>query len=389
VGQGPGRALNCSKSWKYFSKTIKATFTKNTNELFRILCDQIVPDPIFVETDFSKELKVKSELLTNFYKRPATIDAAVLLPKEYLTEPSKKFPVLFLVFGFGGDYHKFSGVKDLKFGLLDSTACIRVFLDGNCPLGHSVYANSENNGLWGDALVEEFIPALEKQYRCNGVRLLTGHSSGGWAVLWLQTRYPKVFAGCWSSSPDPIDFRNFVNVNLYADKNMFYDESGELRPGATVGGRFPWIYTKDMYMTEDVISLGEQMHSFEAVFGKKGKDGKPERLCNPYTGEIDSLTISHWMDYDISLYLRTQWNKIKQYLDGKVRISVGEQDNFFLNFPVHLLDEEMKKLDSKFVFAYYPGDHLIVYSTEYRNAGVQFLEQKYKEWLEKTMETNK
>jgi len=28
-------------------------------------------------------------------------------------------------------------------------------------LGHSVYANSDNNGPWGDALIKEFIPALE------------------------------------------------------------------------------------------------------------------------------------------------------------------------------------------------------------------------------------
>jgi predicted alpha/beta superfamily hydrolase len=35
----------------------------------------------------------------------------------------------------------------------------------------------------GDALVKEFIPELEKQYRCDGARFVRGHSSGGWAAL--------------------------------------------------------------------------------------------------------------------------------------------------------------------------------------------------------------
>jgi len=56
---------------------------------------------------------------------------------------------------------------------------------------------------------------------------------------------------------------------------------------------------------EHVIYRGEQMHSFDAVFSKKGKDGEPERICNSETGEIDSNVFQHWKNYDISLYLRT------------------------------------------------------------------------------------
>jgi hypothetical protein len=82
--------------------------------------------------------------------------------------------------------------------------------------------------------------------------------------------------------------------------------------------------------------------------------------------------------------LKSEWNRIKQDLDDKVRISVGEQDNWRLNLPVHLLEEEMKKLGSRFQFAYYPGDHFTVFSSKYREDGIQFLEQKYKEWLEKS-----
>ena len=47
-------------------------------------------------------------------------------------------------------------------------------------------------------------------------RFLQGHSSGGWATLWLQTRYPKIFGGTWSTSPDSSDFHDFTGPDLYA-----------------------------------------------------------------------------------------------------------------------------------------------------------------------------
>jgi len=376
-----GRSIAASPG-NIYSQPVKVTFTKDIHKIFEINCDQIINEKAFKETEFVKELKVTSSLISDFNNKPVTINAAVVLPAEYLKQSDRRFPVCFVIFGFGGDYHSNSGVNISEIPPFDTTAIIRVLLDGNCPLGHSVYANSENNGPWGDALIKEFIPALEKQYRCNGARFITGHSSGGWSTLWLQTHYPTVFAGCWASSPDPIDFRSFLNINLYADKNIFCDKDEELRPYATLAGRFPWLYLKDVYQMENVISRGEQMRSFEAVFGMKTEYGNTERLCDPNTGEIDTLTITHWKDYDLSLYLRTNWDSLKKYLDGKIRISVGNNDNWFLNHPIKLLEGEMKELGADIQFTYYPGDHFTVFTGEYRNDGYRFLEQKYKEWLD-------
>jgi hypothetical protein len=74
---------------------------------------------------------------------------------------------------------------------------------------------------------------------------------------------------------------------------------------------------------------------------------------------------------------------VKPDLDGKLRVSVGKQDNFLLNYAVTLLETEMKKLNSTFQFAYYPGDHFTVSTPEYVKDGNHFLKQKYTEWLAK------
>ncbi len=374
-----GRSISASPGNMY-SNSVTITFTKNTKQSFEIVCESVIKEQPFVETQYIKEIKAPSELLTDFYKRPTSVNAAVLLPKEYYEQPQRKFPVLYWVSGYGGDYHAFSGKNDQS-APIDTTPCIRVFLDGNCPLGHSVYANSDNNGPWGDALTRELIPLVEKKYRTNTARFLNGHSSGGWTVLWLQTHYPKIFTACWSSSPDPVDFRSFQEVDLYKDKNIFYAKDSSLRMAGTIAGRYPWISMKNMYAMEHVIWRGEQMHSFNAVFSVKNSDGTPRSLCNDVTGDIDPVTVDHWKNYDISLYLRTNWQQLKPDLEGKIRVSVGNQDNFLLNYAVHLLDDEMKKVDAGFVFAYYPGDHFTVSTPEYRISGYRFLEEKYNELM--------
>jgi enterochelin esterase-like enzyme len=287
-----GRAVAESPG-NIYSKATRVKFTKDLKKVFSIQCTEVVPEQSFKDTKFMKELKVQSALLSSFHHKPYSLGAAVLLPKTYYDQPQRKYPVLFHVFGYGGDYHFRSGDTTSR-GVLDSVEAIIVYLDGNCRLGHSVYANSDNNGPWGDALVKEFIPELEKQYRCDGARLLRGHSSGGWTVLWLQTHYPSVFTACWSSSPDPVDFRDFQKINLYEGDNLFYAKDSSLRMVATVAGRFPWASMKQDCQMEYVISRGEQMHSFDAVFSGKDADGNPEKICDPFTGEVNKKVFEHW-----------------------------------------------------------------------------------------------
>jgi hypothetical protein len=363
-----------------YSRAVKVKLTKDFNKIFTIQCDQVIPEKVFNESKFVKEFKVQSALLSAFHQTPFVLGGAVVLPPSYYEQPQRQYPVVFIVSGYGGDYHRRSGDTAARGTLSDSLETINVFLDGAHSLGHSVYANSENNGPWGDALVKEFIPELEKRFRCDGARLLHGHSSGGWTALWLQTHYPSFFTACWASSPDPVDFRSFLKVNLYAGDNMFYEKDSSLRLVATIAGQYPWATWKQAYQMENVISRGEQFHSFDAVFSAKGADGNPERICDPMTGEVNKQVFEHWKNYDISLYLRTNWDKLQKDLYGKIRISTGNQDNFSLNSAVRLLDSEMKNLNTGFVFAYYPGDHFTVFTYDYRNAGNYYLIGKYLQW---------
>lgn len=352
IGTSPGNL---------YSKAVQVAFTGDTAQVTKLVCDQLVPQSVFVNSTYVKEFKAPSKLLSKFSHSSMTVDAAVILPAQYFKETKRKFPTVFMISGYGGDYHHYSKENGdtIPAVPMDTTACIKVYLDGNCRLGHCVYANSDNMGPWADALTGEFIPLLEKMYRCNGAFLAKGHSSGGWASLWLQIHYPKLFAGINASAPDPVDFRSCVKSNKYAEEPI----------------------TNYRYDYEEVIYRGEQGISFDAVYGPRDKNGQVRRLYDYTTGKMRPDVLEHWKQYDVSLYLRKNWERLKDDLRDKIRISVGNEDTYSLNQPIHLLEDEMKKINATITFAYYPGDHFTVSTAAYRHDQDKWLEEKYQEWI--------
>lgn len=365
-----------------FSKAIKVIFDKDFNKVIEIVCLEIVEEISFVETDRLKELKLKSALLTEFHDKETFISGAVQLPEGY-SESDKSYPVIFSVFGFGANYKRHAGKSKYSFDYIKSEPVIVVYLDGNCPEGHSVYANSDINGPWGDALVEEFIPELSKRYRTNGAKFLYGHSSGGWTTLWLQINYPETFSGCWSSAPDQVDFRNWQGTNIYEDANKYYDDKGRPKYDMLLAGRFPIGSAKDFYSIEEVEYRGGQIHSFDAVFSSRDKNGEIIRLVNPQDGSINNdAALELFRRYDISYLLRNNWSKYESLIAGKIRISVGTSDNFSLNGAVELLESEMTSLGADMDFEYFPGDHFTIFTDEYVKKGRVFLDECYQSWLD-------
>src|SRR6185437_4096378 len=88
----------------------------------------------------------------------------------------------------------------------------------------SYAVNSANLGPYGDAIMQELIPAVEQRFRGIGqgwARFTYGCSTGGWEALADQIFYPDEFNGAWGASPDPVDFRAFQIVNIYQDANAF------------------------------------------------------------------------------------------------------------------------------------------------------------------------
>ncbi len=332
--------------------------------------DRLVPETPLPQSKWSRPLLVRSERLSRFHGREVFVQGMVLLPASYFDQPRRRYPVIFTIPGFGGTLREGYRREPIPESHPQGVEFLRVTLDPTCPLGHHVFADSANNGPWGTALVEDFLPALDAEFRtipAPHARLLTGHSSGGWSSLWLQTTCPEVFGGVWSTAPDPVDFRDFQQINLYRPgENMFVDPQGERRPLARAGGRVRLWYD-DFCRMEDVLGPGGQLHSFEAVFSPRGDDGRPRRLWDRETGRIDADVAAAWTAYDIRLWLTDHWSEWAPSLAGKLHVFMGTEDTFYLEGSTRLLAAALRELGSDAVVELHEGkDHASLLTRELR-----------------------
>lgn len=337
-----------------FSKAQKIDIDPTKPATIPFILDQVLPEKTFTEKPRVKLFEMESPLLTKFHGKPTKLRAGVVLPKSFADNPEKTFPVIYEIPGFGGTHHLAAAMESRETGGVEM---IQVMLDPACRRGHHVFADSANNGPVGQALTEEFIPALEKKFRGSGKRFVTGHSSGGWSSLWLQITYPEIFDGVWSTAPDAVDFRDFQLVNLYEkDMNLFTDAKGELRPLARKDGKTAFTYKRFSDM-EAVFGRGGQLYSFEAVFSPRDANGEPRQLWDRKTGAIDRAVAESWKSHDIRLILEKNWPNLGPKLKGKIHIIMGAEDTFFLDGATRLLKASLEKLDSDAVIEIVPGKH--------------------------------
>ncbi|MDP7008867.1 MAG: alpha/beta hydrolase [Phycisphaerales bacterium] len=306
-------------------------------------------------------IETKSELLSEFHGREIQHGACVIVPDEYDPNREEPYPVTYWIGGYGSDHY---GGRYMKMmftaSFYDDQVC-RVILNAQCYGGHHVFADSENNGPRMTAFIDEFLPFLEEKYNLGGSaekRYLAGHSSGGWASLWLLIQNPDLFSCAWSLAPDPIDFRNFQTADLYAEHaNVLFDEHGEPRPIARMGGS-PVLLAPEFYALDDTLVDGGQMGSFEWAFSPKGDDGRPKKLCDRQSGEVHQEVVEYWKAYDIRTVLEEHWEELSPKLAGKIKIIAGGLDTFYLEQPVIDLGEFFNEKDfDAMVRVIEGGDH--------------------------------
>lgn len=359
-----------SSEGNYFSKSVKVEIGSVNQAPTVLVLDQVFHEPQFPETEVVKLAQMESKLLSKFHGRKIMLRAGVALPQSYKDNKDRKYPSIYEVPGFGGNHFAALSSPGRGKTAVEGEEVVHLTLDPDCPLGHHVFADSANNGPWGKALTEEFIPFLEKEFRLvpqSWARLVTGHSSGGWSSLWLQLKYPNVFGGVWSTAPDPVDFRDFQMINLYAsNQNMFKDEKGKDRPIGRRGDT-PFLFYKPFSDMEFVMGRGGQLGSFEAVFSEKDSQGNPKKLWDRKTGVIDRDTAESWKKYDIRLLVENNKDALFGKLKGKIHVYMGDKDTFYLEGATRLLGDTLKKLGSDATVVLFAGkDHSNLMDAELR-----------------------
>ncbi len=388
--QGEGQHWNV-KPGNFFSRPFKIRVEPGNNEPVRVVMDQVIPAAKEPEdSKYVKHIKIQSKLLSEFWGRPMYLGAHVLLPEGFDSHPKSKYPLMVYHGHFPSDFGGFrtepppadmdttdhserfqlDGYKKIE--AQEAYNFYKQWTSKNFPrflvveIQHanpyyddSYAVNSQNLGPYGDAIMFELLPEIEKQFRGIGqgwARFTYGGSTGGWEALAVQMFYPDEFNGCFAACPDPIDFRSLCLVDIYKDKNAFwYDSEFKKLPRPSHRNYLGQIQAtmEENNHYELVLGTktrsGEQWDIWEAVYSPQGEDGYPKRIFNKETGEIDRSVANFWKEnYDLRYILQRDWKTLGPKLQGKLHIYCGDMDNYYLNNAVYQMEAFLKTTRNPF-----------------------------------------
>ncbi|UQA62779.1 hypothetical protein [Polyangium aurulentum] len=380
----------------------------------QVVLDKALPElPPPPTSKYVRHVRIKSELLSRFWGRDMHLGAFVLLPEGWDAHPQARYPLMVYHGHFPSTLTGWRETPaDPSLPAVNREALVR-----ECPNGHgnackkhgyervvqeaghrlfqqwtgkgfprvllveiqhanpyyddSYAVNSQNVGPYGDAIVRELLPHIEREFRGIGegwARGMYGGSTGGWEAMAAQVFYPDDFNGAVANCPDPIDFRSYQGVNMYEDRNAFFTE-GPLRRTPRAASRDRFGRTTSTFEQDNRMELvlgehsrsGEQFDIWEAVFSPVGPDGYPKRVYDKRTGDIDPAVVAYWRDhYDLSHILARDWATLGPKLAGKLWVNVGNLDTFFLDSAVRLAEERLQTLkdptpDIRFQYGAYDG----------------------------------
>ena len=353
-----------------YSEVLQVALEPAQNEPVRLTLSRRIPDEqLPPDEEYLRFIKIRSDLLTQFHGRPIYVRAGVILPPGFEQEPERRYPLRVHIGGYGSRYTRVGSMmrpgspfRDAWLAA-DAPRMVLLHLDGAGPNGDPYQVNSANNGPYGDAVTQELIPYVEREFRGIGephARVLDGGSTGGWVSLALQIFYPDFFNGAWASCPDGVDFSAFQLVDIYSGDSAYVDEQGHELPSArNRNGRVRFTMRHEVQM-ENVLGRGDswtmsgrQWGAWNAAYGPRGQDGRPVPLWDPETGVIDRSVTRHWEQFDLRIVLEQHWDELAPKLRGKLNIWVGEMDDYYLNNAVHLLDEFLQtkpSIDARIAF---------------------------------------
>jgi Putative esterase len=349
-----------------YSDVQKVAIDPKQGGMIRLSAGKVIP-PVEVppDTKYVKRFKFQSALLTKFWGRPIYLGAVVLLPRDYDRE-TIAYPVNYVQGHFS---------LAAPYGFDEKSEFSRAWLGDNFPrmiavtfqhpnpyFDDSYAVNSVNVGPYGDAIMNELIPEVERRFRVLQqpyARILSGGSTGGWEAAALQIFHPDFFGAAFSYCPDSVTFTDVEGINIYEDENAFYKMDGWRKvPTANsrrVNGQL--VMTSEQRNHFELANgtkgrSGEQIDIWSAVFGPLGKDGYFEPLFNKRTGEINKEVAKYWKEnYDLRYHLEKNWPTLGPKLIDKLYFYTGDVDTYYLNNSTRDLELWMKKTENP----HYPG----------------------------------
>jgi S-formylglutathione hydrolase FrmB len=271
----------------------------------------------------------------------------VYLPASYETSPAKRYPVVYLLHGFGGTERTWTSLGPIKPAMdtLVRNGAVRemiiVMPNGRNVFDGSFYTNSASTGNWDDFIAKELVAYIDGKYRTLArpeSRGLAGHSMGGYGAVTLGMRHGGDVYGA------------------------VYSMSGCCTRFARQGGGSTWDTLANVHTLADVRRLQflpRVMLAMSAAFAPN-TSASPIYTTLPFVRRGDKLeTVSNaldqWIAHEPLTMIPSHADKLKRLrgfmFDG------GLSDNLVPPASLAAMDSAFTRAGVRHTYETYDGDH--------------------------------
>lgn len=288
----------------------------------------------------------------------------VLLPPSYNYDKQKRYPVIFLLAGWGSKSSKYLN-DDSVFGIsikhslqekmasLEMPEAILAFPDGSSKLGCSQYINSASLGNYMDYICDELVELIDQTYRTipeAAHRAIMGHSSGGFGALMIGMQRPDRFQYICSSAGDSFFEASLLPGLIPAISEIELAGGIEKFLDLFLKHPNPGSLGSNKFMTMLSISLA-------ACYAPRPKE-KPlygELFFDLNTGKINDQVWQEYLAWDPVRKIQKYKENVQQL--KFVSLECGIQDEYAAQWGHRQIAESLKKWKVPYSLNEYAGRH--------------------------------
>jgi enterochelin esterase-like enzyme len=272
-------------------------------------------------------------------------DVTIYLPPSYATDKSKRYPVIYLLHGYGGRDDTFNGrlatLPDSSDNQIKAGAVkeMIVVMPNSYTLHKgSMYSNSVTTGDWEGYVAVDLVAYVDSHYRTipnRASRGLGGHSMGGYGALKIGMKHPEVFSALYLMSSC------CLNASLTFDPGRIApSEAIKTREAAEEAARGRGFGPSTLLA--EAAAWSPNPKNPPLYFDLPVKDGKPQ-----------PDVIAKWAA-NAPLAMLPQWvPNLKKY--NAIAIEIGTKDGLYRTNKQ--LDDMMTGFGVTHTYEEYDGDH--------------------------------
>ena len=297
---------------------------------------------------------------------PSVRPLAVYQPPGFDPQGSKRYPVIYVLHGYGGDVAALVSARPWETNVLQwadrlivekkMPAVVLALVDGNNRLGGSQYVDSIHNGAYATYTVRDAVGHVDAAYPTiahEGGRAIVGKSTGGFGAMHLAMTQPGVFCAFASHSGDS-NFRGAF-IPEFARTQRLLEQHGSARA-------FVEAFEQKPKRTDDELHAILLLGQAAAYSPRAAEAFEFDLPFDTRTGEIREEVFVRWLAFDpaeMCLVRLMELSRLRlRYLD------CGRRDEYALDIGARMFVERVRSMDIPVRHEEFDDDH--------RNVGYRY-----------------